>query len=86
MGTITRKSRVPSDESAPKINSAERLQRINEIYEDIDSIDTHIRFKNHRIEAAAATENYKTCDELSAEITTLKEQCCQLIKELGSLL
>ena len=76
------------DESAPKrskINSAERLQRINEIYEDIDSIDTQIRFKHRRIEAATATKSYKTCDELSAEIASRKEWRRELIKELGSL-
>ena len=77
-----------SDESAPKrskINLAERLQRINEIYDDIDSIDTQIRFKDRRIEAATAIKSYKTCDELSAEIATLKERRRELIKELGSL-
>lgn len=66
MDTITRKEShstkrsTTSDESAPKrskIDSTERLRRINE---DIDHIDTQIGFKNRRIEAATVTKSYKT--------------------------
>lgn len=82
------KRSAPSDECVPKrsrINSAERLRRINEIHEDIGHIDTQIEFKNRRIEAATVTKSYKTCDELSAEIATLKMQRRELVKELGCL-
>jgi hypothetical protein len=82
------KHSTTSDESAPKrskIDSAERVRRINEIHEDIGHIDTQIGFKNRRIEAATVTKSYKTCDELSAEIATLNMQRRELVKELGVL-
>ena len=82
------KRSTTSDESVPKrskIDTAERLRRINEIHEDIGHIDTQIEFKNRRIEAATVTKCYKTCDELSAEIAALQMQRRELVKELGIL-
>ena len=57
------KHSTTSEESAPKrskIDSAEQLRRMNEIYEDIDHTDTQIGFKNRRIEAATVTKSFKT--------------------------
>ena len=85
---FTKRSTTDDESAAPKrtkVDSAERLRRINEIYEDIDHIDTQIGFKNRRIEAATVTKSFKTCDELSAEIATLKIQRRELVTELGGL-
>ena len=59
--------------------------RISDIQEQIADIDKRISHKQRRIETAAATRNYKTCDELSEEISELKTQRHELNYDLGPL-
>ena len=53
-----------------------------EIQDLISDIDRTIGFKQHRIKTAAATRNFKTYDEISQEISSLK---AEYIAELGLL-
>lgn len=66
-----------------KIDTQEREARIGDILEQISDIDKRIAFKQRRIETATATRNFKTCDELSEEISEIKSQCrefnCELV-------
>ena len=59
--------------------------RISDIQEQIADIDKRIAYKQCRIETATVTRNFKTCDELSEEISELKTQRYELNYELGPL-
>ena len=56
-----------------KVESGEGQRRINEIQEDIADIDSRIQYKKRRVEAATSTRSFKTCDEVSEEISHLKK-------------
>jgi hypothetical protein len=51
----------------------------------ISDIDRTIGFKQRRIETATATRNFKTCDELSQEISSLKAERREYTAELALL-
>ena len=75
----------PSTSRWTKIDGQERQSRINDIVEEIADIDWKITYKQRRIDTTAATKNFKTCDELSQEISELKSQKCELNYELVPL-
>jgi hypothetical protein len=75
----------PDSTKRTKIDTQEREARIGDILEQISDIDKRITFKQRRIETATATRNFKTCDELSEEISELKSQRRELNCELVPL-
>ena len=56
-----------------------------EIQDLISDIDRTIGFKQRRIETATATRNFKTCDKLSQEISSLKAERREYTAELALL-
>ena len=81
----TSSSSMPDSTKRTKIDTQEREARISDILEQISDIDKRIAFKQRRIETATVTRNFKTCDELSEEISELKSQRRELNCELGPL-
>jgi hypothetical protein len=71
--TLTSSSN-PDSTKRTKIDTQEREARIGDILEQISDIDKRITFKQRRIETATATRNFKTCDELSEEISELSQR------------
>lgn len=87
-GKSRSKRYLPEDDTQPnrpKLDSNTRRERIMEIQDLISDIDRTIGFKQRRIETAAATRNFKTCDELSQEISSLKSERKEYTAELALL-
>ena len=79
---------VPEDDTQtkrPRLDSATRHERMMELQDLISDIDRSIGFKQRRIETATATHNFKTCDELSQEISSLKAERREHTAELALL-
>ena len=79
---------LPEDDTQPKrskLDSTTRQERMMEIQDLISDIDRTIGFKQRRIETATATRNFKTCDELSQEISSLKAERREYTAELALL-
>ena len=62
-----------------------RESRIKELKEQIQGLNTRIMFKEKRCEVNAAVKQYKICDELSEEISALKQECYEFETELREL-
>ena len=75
----------PPQTKRTKIDTQERQARINDLLEQITDIDKRIEFKQRRIDTATATRNFKTCYELSEEVSELKSRRRELNCELGPL-
>lgn len=69
----------------PKLGSVARQERMSDLKDLISDIDRTIGFKQRRIETASATRNFKTCDELSQEILSLKSERREYTAELAAL-
>ena len=79
-----------SDESTPapkrvKTTEALRLNRISEIEEDLSDISQRMGFKEKRREQASLSHQYGICDQISEEISVLKDRRCVLEKKLNAL-
>ncbi len=79
-----------SDESTPapkriKTTEALRVKRISEIEEDLKDISQRMGFKEKRREQATLSHQYGICDQISEEISSLKDRRRALEKELHSL-
>ena len=79
-----------SDESTPapkrvKTTEALRIKRILEIEEDLGDISQRMGFKEKRREQASLSHQYGVCDQISEEISVLKDQRRVLEKELHGL-
>ena len=68
-----------------KVDTVERKRRIDDAQDQIADLDKQIGFKNKRIEVAMQSKNFKTCNELSEEISELKSQRRELSCELAKL-
>lgn len=68
-----------------KISSDVRLHRIAEIQERLIDTKDQIGFKEKRRENAEISHNYKDCDKLTEQISTLKSEKRDLHFELSSL-
>ena len=87
-GKSRSKRYIPEGEAKtkrPRLDSTARHERIVEIQDLISDIDRTIGFKQRRIETATATRNFKTCDELSQEISSLKAERREYTAELALL-
>ena len=77
---------VSEEEERPikreKIDKQERQHRIETLKEQLQDNNKHISIKEKRIEQAQGVQNYKLCDQLSAEVTELKTKR----REIESLL
>jgi hypothetical protein len=62
-----------------------RENRIGDIKEEIIDLNSRISFKEKRVTAAENMKNYKTCDELTGEISELKTKRRELEAELKLL-
>ena len=67
-----------------RIDAVERKRQIDDTQDQIADLDKRIGFKNKRVEAAMQSKSFKTCDELSEEISELKSRC-ELSCELAML-
>ena len=84
------KSSSESDESTPapkrvKTTEALRLNRMSEIEEDLSDISQRMGFKEKRREQASLSHQYGICDQISEEISVLKDRRRVLEKELNAL-
>ena len=68
-----------------KITSDIRLNRISEIQERLIDILDQIRYKEKRRENAQLSHNYKECDRLTEQMSTLRCEKRKLELELSSL-
>ena len=57
-----------------RIDGRERELRMNHLLDQIADIERRITFKQCRIDSAAASKNFKACDELSQELSDLRTQ------------
>ncbi len=66
----------PHQESVPKrpkLNEQMRKERMEELDEDVDSLNRRVAIKEKRLPQAEAGRNYKLCDQLGEEIQELKQ-------------
>ena len=76
----------PVDEARrEKINQQERHHRIETLKEELQDTNKHIGVKEKRIEQAQTIQNYKLCDQLYAEVTTLKSKRREIESSLRAL-
>ena len=68
-----------------KVSSGIRLMQIAELQERIADIKDQIGFKEKRRESAQLSHNYKECDKLTEQMSTLRSEKRQLEFELSSL-
>ena len=79
-----------TDDEAPapkrkKISQDYRLERIAELQDKIKDMNERIEFKNKRRDAASNVMNYKECDELTEQMSNLKNEKRLLETELSAL-
>ena len=89
-GKSRSKKNFKDDEPIPvakrsKLSQSFRENRIHEIEEDIRDLNDRIKFKDGRISAALNMKEYKKCDEIKEEVTTLKHKRRELEAELKRL-
>lgn len=68
-----------------KLDKDMRHQRMDELQEDIQDSTKRISLKEKRVVQAESTRNYKLCDELSEQISELKQYKRQKEKEYALL-
>ena len=68
-----------------KIDLLERHHCIETLKEELQDTNKHIGLKEKRIEQAQTIQNYKLCDQLSAEVTTLKSKRREIESSLRAL-
>jgi chromosome segregation ATPase len=71
--------------SREKIDKQEREHRIQSIMEQIRDVKKHIELKQKRVEQAQTVQNFKLCDQLADEISSLKAKRRELETALRSL-
>ena len=87
----SRSKRFSSDSSSSSTPKRKNLSKdfredcIYNIKEEIHDLNSRICFKEKRVLAAANMKNYKTCDEVSGEISELKTKRRELETELKEL-
>ena len=69
----------------PKLDKDMRHQRMDELQEDIQDSTKRISLKEKRVIQAESTRNYKLCDDLSEQISELKQYRRQKEKEYALL-
>lgn len=72
--------RVPSPKRA-KVSSEARLNRLQVVQQDLKDIVDRLTFKEKRRQGAEAVRNYKLCEELTEDISTLRGQKRELEAE-----
>ena len=78
----------PSTERQPsreKIDKQEREHRIQSIMEQIGDTKKHIELKQKTVEQAQTVPNFKLCDQLADEVSSLKAKRRELESALRSL-
>ncbi|MCG8622630.1 MAG: hypothetical protein MJE68_11630 [Proteobacteria bacterium] len=65
-----------------KTTESIRAQHIGELEEDIKDINDQLQFKEKRREQAELSRNYKLCDQLTEEMSSLKKQKREREEEL----
>lgn len=68
-----------------KINAEYRLSRIDELKDKIKDLSEQLHYKNLRRVAAENVHNYKECDKLTEQMSTLKHERHTLELELKAL-
>ena len=86
----SRSKLINTDDEAPtpkrrKINQEYCLERIAELQDKIKDLNERIEFKNKRRDAASNVRNYKECDELTEQMSNLKNEKRLLDTELSAL-
>ena len=77
-----------SEDSAPKrVKTSEvyRLKRISALEEDIKDLTDRLFFKEKRRNQASNSRNYKLCDQLTEEMSAIKQQKREREAELRGL-
>ena len=69
----------------PKLDQEFRSKRMQQIKEEIKTINTQVSFKEKRVEAGAQGKNFKLCDQLTEEIADLQMKRRALEMELQGL-
>lgn len=69
----------------PKVGAQEREKRMAAVAEDLKDIADRLSFKEKRRLAAEASRNYKLCDELTEDMSSLKTRKRELEAEMACL-
>ena len=72
----------PNPPKRQNLNKDIREHRIKDIKEEIDDLSNRISFKEKIVTAAVNVKNYKSCDEITGEISELKTKRRELEAEL----
>ena len=62
-----------------------RLQRISQLQEDVKDINDRLQMKEKRRDQASNSRNYKLCDEIMEEMSTIKQKKREYETELQKL-
>ena len=66
----------------PKINETIRNKKITELQEDVKDLKDRLSYKEKQRDQATQAMNYKLCDQLTEEMTSVKKQLRQVEHEL----
>ena len=69
----------------PKTVESFRLQRISQLQEDVKDINDRLQMKEKRRDQASNSRNYKLCDEIMEEMSTIKQKKREYETELQKL-
>lgn len=69
----------------PKTTESVRIQRIAHVEEAIDDVRKQIHYKEMRREQASNAHKYQLCENITEEISTLKQRRFELVSELKLL-
>lgn len=68
-----------------KIDSSTRSKQLSDLQQSLDSIDQCIKMKQNRCQESEQIKNYKLCDELMSEISTLLLEKQQIEADVSAL-
>ena len=73
----SRSKRYQSTATAPKrVKTTEsmRAKHISDLEEDLKDLNDQLKYKDKRREQATMSRNYKLCDELTEDMSTIKKK------------
>jgi len=65
----------------PKYDKEMRADRLKSINDELSDIDRLLKFKEKRLSQAESSKSYKTCEQVTEEIMTLKSKATDLNRE-----
>ena len=73
----------PPPSKRPKVNETIRNKKITELQEDVKDLKDRLSYKEKQRDQATQSMNYKLCDQLTEEMTSVKKQLRQVERELS---